>query len=352
MKLKVYVIVGYLVSSLLTILGLIWAVNRMLIDQRETYFLIGITLVASLVGAVVSLMLLSPVFSSLKSLKNQAHQIANKDFSHVQSVQGPLEFQELAAAFNEMAAHLEASFASLAESEKEKGLMIAQLSHDIKTPITSIQATVEGILDGVIGKDEEVRYLQTIGRQTERLDKLVEELNQLTLSTVQKALCPMEQETIFLDQLLINCMSEFQLLIDQEHRDIHIQVQPESAKLRSNYDVLSRIIVNLINNAFKYSAAGTKLEVSAVLEANILCIAVTDEGQGIAADELDLIFKRLYRVESSRNMATGGHGLGLAIARELAHQLGGDIEVESQLGVGSTFTLVLPIYTPQFVKLS
>ena len=71
MKLKVYVIVGYLVSSLLTILGLIWAVNRMLIDQRETYFLIGITLVASLVGAVVSLILLSPVFSSLKSLKNQ-----------------------------------------------------------------------------------------------------------------------------------------------------------------------------------------------------------------------------------------------------------------------------------------
>lgn len=343
MKLKVYVIVGYLVSSLLTILGLVWAVNRMLIAQRETYFLVGITLVASLVGALVSLVLLSPVFFSLRSLKNQAHRVADKDFSRVEAVQGPLEFQELAAAFNEMAANLEASFASLAESEKEKGLMIAQLSHDIKTPITSIQATVEGILDGVIGKDEEIQYLQTIGRQTERLDKLVEELNDLTLSTAQKEVCPVAQETIFLDQLLINCMSEFQLLIEQEHRDIHIQVQPESAKLTSNYDVLSRIIVNLINNAFKYSEVGTKLEVSAILEERTLRIAVTDEGQGIAPEELDLIFKRLYRVESSRNMATGGHGLGLAIARQLAHQLGGDIQVESQLGVGSTFTLVLPI---------
>ena len=345
MNLRVYVIIGYLVSIFLIILGLFWAANRMLIVQQETYFLIGITLVASLVGASVSLLLLAPVFSSLRSLKKQAHQIANKDFSPVQPVQGPLEFQELAAAFNEMAADLETSFASLAESEREKGLMIAQLSHDIKTPITSIQATVEGILDGVISKEEEVQFLQTISRQTERLDKLVEELNDLTLSSAKKTTGPIEQETIFLDQLLINCMSEFQLLIEQEHRDIHIRVEPESAHIKSNYAVLSRIIVNLINNAFKYSASGTKLEVSALLneKEGKLRIAVTDEGQGIAKEELERIFKRLYRVESSRNMATGGHGLGLAIAKELAHQLGGTIEVTSQLGVGSTFTLVLAI---------
>ena len=100
--------------------------------------------------------------------------------------------------------------------------------------------------------------------------------------------------------------------------------------------------MNLVNNAFKYSAPGTKLEVVAKLEQNQLSISVTDEGQGIRPRGIwRIIFKRLYRVETSRNMKTGGHGLGLAIARELAHQLGGEITVTSQYGLGSTFTLVL-----------
>lgn len=120
-----------------------------------------------------------------------------------------------------------------------------------------------------------------------------------------------------------------------------MQVIPESARIEGDYAKLSRILVNLVNNAFKYSSPGTKLEVVAKLEKNQLSISVTDEGQGIAPEDLENIFKRLYRVETSRNMKTGGHGLGLAIARELAHQLGGEITVSSQYGLGSTFTLLL-----------
>ena len=222
--------------------------------------------------------------------------------------------------------------------------MIAQLSHDIKTPITSIQATVEGILDGVIKETEQVHYLTTIGRQTERLNKLVEELNFLTLNTSQNDQAAItSKDSIFLDQLLIECMSEFQFLLEQEKRDVHLQVIPESARIEGDYAKLSRILVNLLNNAFKYSAPGTKLEVVAKVENDQLSIRVTDEGQGIAPEDLDKIFKRLYRVETSRNMKTGGHGLGLAIAQELAHQLGGEITVASQYGLGSTFTLTLKL---------
>ena len=243
--------------------------------------------------------------------------------------------------FNDMSHNLQETFASLDESEQEKSMMIAQLSHDIKTPITSIQATVEGILDGVIKEEEQVHYLTTIGRQTERLNKLVEELDVLTLNAQRRTDSDNEAEIIFLDQLLIEAMSEFQLLIEQEERDIYIQVSPESAKMKSHYDKLSRILVNLLNNAFKYSDPGTKVEVVAQLTEQDLTISVKDEGQGIAPEDLDKIFKRLYRVETSRNMKTGGHGLGLAIAQELAHQLGGEITVESQYGLGSTFTVRL-----------
>ena len=307
MKLKNYILVGYLVSTLLTILVVFWAVQRMLIEKSEVYFLVGMTLIASFIGAAVSIFLLSPVFSSLKHLKKQAQDIASKDFSTEIETKGPLEFQELGQAFNDMSHNLQAIFQSLDESEQEKRMMIAQLSHDIKTPITSIQVTVEGILDGVLKEEERLHYLATIGRQTERLNKLVEELDVLTLNTQPQDTADEEVEEVFLDQLLIESMSEFQLQIEQEERDVYIQVSPESAKEQE------------------------------------LTISVKDEGQGIHPEDLEKIFKRLYRVETSRNMKTGGHGLGLAIARELAHQLGGDISAESQYGLGSKFTFSLKL---------
>ena len=341
MKFKSYILVGYLVSTLLTILVVFWAVQRMLIEKSEVYFLVGMTLIASFIGAAVSIFLLSPVFSSLKHLKKQAQNIAGKDFSTEIETKGPIEFQELGQAFNDMSHNLQDTFQSLDESEQEKRMMIAQLSHDIKTPITSIQVTVEGILDGVIKEEERLHYLTTIGRQTERLNKLVEELDVLTLNAQPRDIADEEVEDVFLDQLLIESMSEFQLQIEQEERDVYIQVKPESAKIKSHYNKLSRILVNLLNNAFKYSEPGTRIEVLAQLTEEELTISVKDEGQGILPEDLEKIFNRLYRVETSRNMKTGGHGLGLAIARELAHQLGGEITAESQHGIGSTFTFHL-----------
>ena len=341
MKLKSYILVGYLVSTLLTILVVFWAIQRMLIEKSEVHFLVGMTLIASFIGAAVSIFLLSPVFSSLKHLKKQAQNIAGKDFSTEIETKGPIEFQELGQAFNDMSRNLQDTFQSLDESEQEKRMMIAQLSHDIKTPITSIQVTVEGILDGVIKEEERLHYLTTIGRQTERLNKLVEELDVLTLNAQPQDIADEEVEDVFLDQLLIESMSEFQLQIEQEERDVYIQVKPESAKVKSYYDKLSRILVNLLNNAFKYSEPGTRIEVLAQLTEEELIISVKDEGQGILPEDLEKIFNRLYRVETSRNMKTGGHGLGLAIARELAHQLGGEITAESQYGLGSKFTFSL-----------
>lgn len=341
MKLKSYILAGYIVSTLLTILVVFWAVQRMLIEKSEVYFLVGMTLLASFIGAAVSIFLLSPVFSSLKHLKKQAHKIASKDFSTEIETKGPLEFQELGQAFNDMSRNLQDTFQSLDESEREKRMMIAQLSHDIKTPITSIQVTVEGILDGVIKEEERLHYLTTIGRQTERLNKLVDELDVLTLNAQPQDIADEEVEEVFLDRLLIESMSEFQLQIEREERDVYIQVLPESAKIKSHYDKLSRILVNLLNNAFKYSDPGTRIEVLAQLTEQELTISVKDEGQGILPEDLEKIFKRLYRVETSRNMKTGGHGLGLAIAQELAHQLGGEITAESQYGLGSKFTFCL-----------
>lgn len=332
-------IIGYIISVLITIAAVFFAVNKMVIAQSSGFLIILITLCASLLGIMVNLILMRPTIKSLERLRKQARDISKNNFSTMDEIVAPSEFKELSQDFNAMSAKLKETFKSLKDSENEKDEIIAQLSHDIKTPITSIKATVEGILDGIIAPEEIPDYLGTINRQTDRLNNLVEELSYLALNQVNKV--ETEQETIFLDQLLIETMSEFQLTLEREKRKVAIDVTPTGAKIISDRDKLSRIVYNLINNALKYSQEGTPLKVSARFESNEVTISVTDSGLGIRTEELQNIFRRLYRVEGSRNMNTGGHGLGLYIAQELAHQLNGEIRVKSEYGIGSTFSLVL-----------
>lgn len=332
-------IVGYIISVLITIAAVFWAVNKMVIAQSSGFLIILITLCASFLGIMVNIILMRPTIKSLERLRKQAKDISKNNFNTIDEMVAPSEFKELSQDFNVMSAKLKETFKSLKDSENEKDEIIAQLSHDIKTPITSIKATVEGILDGIIAPEEISDYLGTIDRQTDRLNNLVEELSYLSLNQVNKV--ETEQETIFLDQLLIETMSEFQLTLEREKRKVAIDVTPTGAKIVSDRDKLSRIVYNLINNAFKYSPEGTPLKVSARFEGNEVTINVTDSGLGISTEELQNIFRRLYRVEGSRNVNTGGHGLGLYIAQELAHQLNGEVRVKSEYGVGSTFSLVL-----------
>ncbi|SQF67712.1 sensor histidine kinase [Streptococcus dysgalactiae] len=341
MRLRTYIVIGYLVSMVITIAGLVVGLNRMLIATKDISYILLIALIASLAGGIVNMILLTSVFSSLRKLKEKMQAISQRQFDHDQLITSPLEFKDLEGAFNQMSLDLEASFESLNESEHEKSMMIAQLSHDIKTPLTSIQATVEGILDGVIPKEEERHYLNTISRQTNRLNQLVEELHVVSLND-QKQEEKQHRQVIYLEKLLIDILSESQLTLEQENRSVDIKVAPEVVKINSQYEALSRIILNLVSNALKYSEASTPLTIHAYRQDQSICIDVRDQGQGIKKEDLPLIFKRLYRVEASRNMKTGGHGLGLYIAKQLAHQLGGDIVVESQVGKGSSFTLVLP----------
>lgn len=341
MKLRTYIVIGYLVSMLITIAGLVAGLMKMVIDSRSILYILLITLIASMTGGIVNLLLLSGVFSSLKKLKEKMQAISQKQFHQEVSIQSPQEFRDLEDSFNQMSQDLETSFESLNESEKEKSMMIAQLSHDIKTPLTSIQATVEGILDGVIAKEEVNHYLNTISRQTNRLNQLVEELHLVSLNDHPQ--CPLSNEQVYLESLLMDSLLEFQLTFEQEQRPIAIQVAPQVVKIRSQYDALSRIVLNLVSNALKYSDAGTALTIKAYQEKDQIHIDVIDQGKGIKSEDLEKIFKRLYRVESSRNMETGGHGLGLYIARQLANQLGGDISVQSVFGKGSCFSLRLPL---------
>lgn len=172
------------------------------------------TIVASLVGAGISLFLLLPVFTSLGKLKEHAKRVAAKDFPSNLEVQGPVEFQQLGQTFNEMSHDLQVSFDSWKKANEKRAWWLLSCRMILR-PYHFDQATVEGILDGIIKESEQAHYLATIGRQTERLNKLVEELNFLTLNTARNQVETTSKDSIFLDKLLIECMSEFQFWLSR-----------------------------------------------------------------------------------------------------------------------------------------
>lgn len=342
MKLKQYIYIGYGLTVLLMVGSVIWASKQMLIMETEGPFIITMAVVASIIGTFVTTVFLRSVFHSLNRLKEGMVAIASQRFTPIHLEKAPVEFVEVAETLNEMNVQLEQAFEEIKESEVEKRMMISQLTHDIKTPITSIQQTIEAIVDGVIQPKERTMYLQTIHRQTMRLNQLVEELQDITVA--QEQTIPSKIEEVLLDKLLLQVLSEFQWQIEKEERTVEVHVTPQNAKCTTVPDKLYRILYNLVSNALKYSPEKTTLTISAMVTDEGLKITVADEGIGIPESEQEAIFKRFHRVEQSRNLQTGGHGLGLAIAKELAEQLGGTLNVNSEEGKGAVFLLSAPTH--------
>ncbi|WP_439819428.1 sensor histidine kinase [Weissella paramesenteroides] len=321
------------------------AVNYMLIDKKEGYLIVFATLSASLLGVVINLLLLRPIFKSLNSLRNQTKSISNSEFAVISDIHYPLEFKELSDDINHMSLKLKDTFETLHASEYEKNIMIGQLSHDIKTPITSIKSTIEAITDGIIPKEEVGFYLNTMNHQTDRLNSLVEELSYVSNNKEHNGPITNVIE-VYVDQLIIELLSEFQFQLENEHRNVEVNIIPENANIYTEKDKLYRILFNLVNNALKYSDKGTKIRIDTILKRNLFTFKITDHGKGIPPKDIDNIFQRLYRVDESRNSQTGGHGLGLYIAKELVEQLGGRISVKSEENKGSTFSVDIPISFP------
>ncbi|MHB9110485.1 MAG: sensor histidine kinase [Armatimonadota bacterium] len=218
---------------------------------------------------------------------------------------------------------------------------VANVSHELKTPITSIKGFVETLLDGSIHHPEEAeRFLSIIARHADRMNAILEDL--LTLSRLEgqgEATVPRETGSVrdVIDSALQTCV------VQANEKSIQIEVIGEhGAKARINPALLEQAFVNLIDNAVKYSPPGSRVSVNVMQTDVETLIQVTDQGCGIAREHLPRIFERFYRVDTGRSRKLGGTGLGLAIVKHIAQVHQGSVSVESTLGGGSTFTVHLP----------
>lgn len=230
---------------------------------------------------------------------------------------------------------------------------VANVSHELKTPITSIKGFVETLLDGALhNADDAERFLRIIAKQADRLNAIIEDL--LSLSKIEQSedgvdivLEPAPIRDV-LDAALYDCQAKAQ----ERHIDVQLQCD-ERLRARINAPLLEQAVVNLLDNAIKYSDHGGRILVRASQDAHEVSIAIRDEGCGIPAEHLSRIFERFYRVDKGRSRKQGGTGLGLSIVKHIVNVHHGRVTVESTAGRGSVFTIVLPrgeplsVATPQ-----
>jgi two-component system phosphate regulon sensor histidine kinase PhoR len=219
----------------------------------------------------------------------------------------------------------------------------ANVSHEIKTPLTAIQGFVETLCqEGDVDPLEVKRFLGIIDKHVKRLTAIVDDLMQLA-RLEQGA----EQPALNLSRVPVQSMlySARQLCHHKaEEKSMRVEITcDETLTMPTDADLMEQAIVNLLDNAIKYSPPDGRIELSAQTESNRLRIRVKDEGIGISKKHLPRLFERFYRVDKARSRRMGGTGLGLAIVKHIVQAHNGQVTVESELGKGSTFTITLPL---------
>ena len=219
---------------------------------------------------------------------------------------------------------------------------VANVSHELKTPIASIKGFVETLLDGALeDHDDAVRFLQIVAGQADRLNSIIEDL--LALSRIERAeeAADLPLEAIGIREILLAAIADCQSLAAE--RSIEVQLScDEEIEATVNSPLLEQAIVNLLDNAIKYSETGTAIRLTAAAAEAEVLIAVSDNGSVFEPDHLPRLFERFYRVDKARSRKLGGTGLGLAIVKHIVQAHRGRITVASAYGEGSTFTIHLP----------
>lgn len=290
-------------------------------------------LMALAIGFIVIYLFTMNLTRPLRDMYQATKAYATGDFSPRVTVSGSDELAELTAAFNRMAA-------SLALQESSRRSFVANVSHELKTPMTTIGGFIDGILDGTIPPEQEKHYLRIVSTETKRLSRLVTSM--LNMAKIEAGELHLQPKPFDICQEIFNTMLNFEQIIDKKHIEIAGLDTLQPTVIYADRDMLHQVIYNLVDNAVKFTENGT-IAVRVLQTAAETTVAIRNTGtSGISSEELSRVFERFYKVDKSRSYDVKGAGLGLYICKTIIEMHGGTIHAQSNGEDFVEFSFTIP----------
>jgi len=256
------------------------------------------------------------------------------------------EIDRLSTTFREMVERIHAQMKKLQKSDALRRELVANVSHDLRTPLATLQGYIETlILKDKSLKDEERRnYLETAIKHCERLGRLVSEL--LELAKLDSNEIRVHYEPFNLSELVQDVVQKFQLKVKEKDLHVETNIEKDLPFVNADIGLIERVLENLIENAIHYTLQGGSIRLGLTPQKEVISVQISDTGCGIPEQELPHIFNRFYQSDASRKGGPKHTGLGLAITKRILELHGSSIELTSALNSGTTFTFKLPVHTP------
>ena len=308
--------------------GIVVASRRLL--QIVLVVMLLIVLTSTLLTSLMGTNILVPV----QQMKDSAAAISKGDYSQEVQVAANDEIGQLAEAFNEMTR-------DLSQMEMLQKDFIANISHDFRSPLTSIKGYVEAMLDGTIPQDQYQKYLQIVLDEANRLTKMTN--NVLDLTKMENGQIELNRRVFDVNEMIVGLALTLEQRVEDQKIDIRFQFLQEKLYVNADFDLIQRVVYNLLDNALKFTEPGDSITVETSIVSKKAHVSVADTGCGIEAEALPHVFDRFNKGDKSRGKNKMGTGLGLAIAKQIIVNHGDDITVTSRLGEGTKFSFTLPL---------
>ena len=288
--------------------------------------------VMMLFSFIIIYFITSSMVRPLQDMVAATHSFGKGDFSVRVPVEGDDEVAMLAASFNTMAS-------SLATLETTRRCFTANVSHELKTPMTSIGGFIDGILDGTIPPEKQNYYLRIVSTEIQRLSRLVRSM--LNISRIEAGELKISPATVEITDLVTRTTIMFEQAITEKNLEVR-GLDTGKRFVDADADLIHQVVYNLIENAVKFANVDGYLQYNYYEENNKTFITIRNSGEGITPDEINRVFDRFYKTDKSRSLDKNGVGLGLYIVKTIVNLHGGDIFIRSQLGEYTEFTFSLP----------
>jgi signal transduction histidine kinase len=340
-RLRLTLIGGYLLAGALVFVN-VWVTARLMFTSQHDLLLATVLLVfATCMAVAVGFFLSEGIIVRIQQMQIASRQVASGRLSARLPVAGRDEMALLAASFNEMVSQLEEADRQKRELDTLRRDLIAWVGHDLRTPLTSIRAIIEALADGLVDDEtQRLAYLRTAQADVHALSNLIDDL--FEMAQMDAGGLRLEMVRVSIADLISDTLEQFSLQAQQT--GVRLEGSAALGEDLVVVDVarIGRVLGNLVSNALRHTPPGGTVTITAQREGSDLVLKVQDTGEGIRAEDLPYVFERFYRGEKSRNRATGGAGLGLAIAKGIVELHGGSIGVDSRPGLGTAVWLRLP----------